>query len=953
MAAGGVLISSPILIHLINRMRFKRIRWAAMEFLLKSQKRNRRRLIIEQMILLLLRILLVLLAAFLVARLLYAGAGSKGATHVVILDDTLSMADRDGKNKTAFGEGKAQVLDLAERAAQAPSAQFMKVYLLSDLDKPLFDKRLNDGSKGDIEAAFNKAGSGPTMLHTSVLAGLKKGRDLLNEVKQGQKVLHIVSDFRDRDWADGADAEALAQEVQAAVKDDISLHLVDVASPTRDRSTEVVRSNDNLAVVDFSANPRVATAGTDVEFTVHVMNYGATEPQPPPRLTVRVNGEVDKAATTSLGKVPAGELSEHKFKINFPTTDKGAAPILPGDGPEERERKRRQDRRYFHVQVDIGREAEKEVGLLPDNTRDLVMEVRQQRMPILVIDGNKDGNTSRRSDIDTMDAAFDGYNREFTKEPIELDYYLLKDVKLATIDLSLYPSIILLNVGEVGDEAVIARLKAYVAQGGSILYCLGEQVKPSHYNDKLFAAGLFPVKITDEPFDPVHARGHINLDDRRAERERLAADEQENVLLPRQDHPVVQGLIDEKTRFPKRLRDLGINVYWKARPRSQWDPTRKTVEELLVLPNPGDVNTYRERALELVARARQETATLAKNEAEMKGFERPVEKYESRVRDALIRGRLSEVAHVLQEMLTDPGQKANPDRPRMPDLWRHVAMQGVKAELEEFRDTVLYGDPLLVSKASGRGRVVALLTTAGPLPRPGVSEPAVTWNGWQEAGYGITTYPLLQRDLLRYLVLQGGQTFNYTVGQGLELKLPARIYAEKDVVCTFTPQPDLEQGAPDRLAVENLEPVALTKDKDNLLFKYPPVKRPGVLRVSFALADPRVEMSVEERAFAFNLDTAEESNLKRAPRERLEQGLAARSTGAAGSGAGVTLRGPGQGTDDFKERQPDASESPWLYLFFILILVAEQAMAVHLSFHLRGTEAAPAAAAPRAAAAAA
>ena len=28
--AGGLLVSSPIIIHLINRMRFKRIRWAAM-----------------------------------------------------------------------------------------------------------------------------------------------------------------------------------------------------------------------------------------------------------------------------------------------------------------------------------------------------------------------------------------------------------------------------------------------------------------------------------------------------------------------------------------------------------------------------------------------------------------------------------------------------------------------------------------------------------------------------------------------------------------------------------------------------------------------------------------------------------------------------------------------------------------------------------------------------------
>src|SRR2546422_9818499 len=68
MVAGGALISSPILIHLINRMRFKRIRWAAMEFLLKSQKRNRRRLIIEQLILLMLRCLMMVLAGLLLAR---------------------------------------------------------------------------------------------------------------------------------------------------------------------------------------------------------------------------------------------------------------------------------------------------------------------------------------------------------------------------------------------------------------------------------------------------------------------------------------------------------------------------------------------------------------------------------------------------------------------------------------------------------------------------------------------------------------------------------------------------------------------------------------------------------------------------------------------------------------------------------------------------------------------
>jgi len=50
---------------------------------------------------------------------------------------------------------------------------------------------------------------------------------------------------------------------------------------------------------------------------------------------------------------------------------------------------------------------------------------------------------------------------------------------------------------------------------------------------------------------------------------------------------------------------------------------------------------------------------------------------------------------------------------------------------------------------------------------------------------------------------------------------------------------------------------------------------------------------------------------------------------------------------------PDASESPWVYLFFLLVLVVEQALAVHLSFHLKGKETVPGATAAQAPAAAA
>src|ERR1700730_18304754 len=53
--------SIPIIIHLLNRKRFRVVNWAAMRFLLAAQKRTTRKLRIEQWLLLAIRTLLIIL----------------------------------------------------------------------------------------------------------------------------------------------------------------------------------------------------------------------------------------------------------------------------------------------------------------------------------------------------------------------------------------------------------------------------------------------------------------------------------------------------------------------------------------------------------------------------------------------------------------------------------------------------------------------------------------------------------------------------------------------------------------------------------------------------------------------------------------------------------------------------------------------------------------------------
>ena len=66
--AGLAAAAIPIIIHLLNRRRFKRVPWAAMRFVQVSLQRNQRRMQIEDLILLIIRCLLLALLAFALAR---------------------------------------------------------------------------------------------------------------------------------------------------------------------------------------------------------------------------------------------------------------------------------------------------------------------------------------------------------------------------------------------------------------------------------------------------------------------------------------------------------------------------------------------------------------------------------------------------------------------------------------------------------------------------------------------------------------------------------------------------------------------------------------------------------------------------------------------------------------------------------------------------------------------
>jgi hypothetical protein len=94
--AGAIAAAGPVIIHLLNRRRYRTVQWAAMDFLREAMQRNRRILQIRDLVLMAMRCLAVLLFGLALARPFFSSTESelddRQPLHaIVVIDNSLSM----------------------------------------------------------------------------------------------------------------------------------------------------------------------------------------------------------------------------------------------------------------------------------------------------------------------------------------------------------------------------------------------------------------------------------------------------------------------------------------------------------------------------------------------------------------------------------------------------------------------------------------------------------------------------------------------------------------------------------------------------------------------------------------------------------------------------------------------------------------------------------------------
>ncbi len=445
---GAALVAAPVLIHLINRLRFRVVRFAAMEFLLQSQKRNRRRILLEQLLLLLLRVLIVAVLVALVARLVLDPLQLsllRGARvhHVVVLDDSGSMRDRWG-DQTAFERALNVVRQLVQEGARRPGTQRFSLILLSNPQQPLFSERdVDDLFWQELQTRLENLRC--THRRLSLEAALEAAGRLLSTDRTSVKHLHVLSDFRRVDWQD---QRALVDTLQGLHDSGVHLNLVPV----------VPSGHSNLSVVGLTGDVQVAAAGVPLRLKVRVKNFG-TQVARNVRLTVSQDHQ-KLPLTVQFESVEPGAEVEREFDL-----------VFEQPGPHE-------------VDVALAGDA-----LIEDNTCFLAVDVSPVNRVLIVQGAPGQHDAEYLADALAADPRVTGYAPR-----IELVDYLRQ------ADLSQYQSVYLLNVAELPTGALQA-LQRYVAEGGGLAVFLGDQVNADFYNDVLWhgGQGLFPLPLARAP----------------------------------------------------------------------------------------------------------------------------------------------------------------------------------------------------------------------------------------------------------------------------------------------------------------------------------------------------------------------------------------------------------------------------------------------------------------------
>ncbi|MHC4607409.1 MAG: BatA domain-containing protein, partial [Planctomycetota bacterium] len=452
---GAAAVAAPIIIHLLNRQRFKRVEWAAMRFVLEAIKRTHRRLRLEELILLALRCLAILLLVLALARPYLSGsflglAGEGDQYTIIALDGSYSMQSRVG-HRTVFERAKEEAVGILDGLDRGDK---LSIVLLTHAPHALqADPTVRfDEAKTELRALKPAHGG----------ARLDQGLEVLERLVKAAPLrtvrLYVITDNQRRFWENlSKDSGLERRQVLRRLGRKTQMFVIDVGEEV----------GPNLTIAKFRTASPVVTKSFPVRFQADVKNYG-NEAITGAEIAFYIDDTLQQTVTLN---VRPGESQSISFEKRFDTT-----------GPSA-------------VRAELSADT-----LDLDNRRYLALNV-EEGVRVLVVDPRVHQGLNSES----LFLRF-ALNPQFLDGKNETSPVMITETtpqQIGSYDLDPFRVIFLTNVADIGQMAA-DRLKSYVENGGGLVLFLGDATAPGVYNKFCYqnGEGFLPAALTGRQGDP-------------------------------------------------------------------------------------------------------------------------------------------------------------------------------------------------------------------------------------------------------------------------------------------------------------------------------------------------------------------------------------------------------------------------------------------------------------------
>ena len=279
----GLLAASiPILIHLFNLRKLKKIEFSTLRFLKELQKNKIRKIKLKQLLLLALRVMIILFIVTAFARPTLKGVAIGGTTSaakttsVFILDNTFSMSVIDQKG-SYFNQAKEAVNNLIQHLQEGDDAALI---LVSNPDVQIKPTSNLTNLEKQVDEAKISYSSG--ILHNAIVNAGK----ILSSSQNFNKEIYVFSDFQTKRMGEKNSFSDLGE----LLSDKINLYTFNYSG----------KEIFNIGIDNLKTNTQIFEKDKPVSFNISVTNYSLKNAD---NIVVSlfINGERRGQQSVSLG----------------------------------------------------------------------------------------------------------------------------------------------------------------------------------------------------------------------------------------------------------------------------------------------------------------------------------------------------------------------------------------------------------------------------------------------------------------------------------------------------------------------------------------------------------------------------------------------------------------------------------------------------------------------------